>query len=256
MPRFLARAPYGATTNPVDDFDFEEEAGDGDQGKYAWCNAAYAMAVSITRAFELYGWCARICGVESGGAVEGLPTHRFPTDDGGFDMKCPVEFAISDRHEAAFAASGLMPLMHRKDSDFAAFIGACSLQKPFEYDDPKATANAILAARLPYLFACCRFAQYLKCLVRDRIGSFKERGDMERWLQRWIENYIDPDPATSSETTRAQKPLAAAEVLVEEVEGNPGYYAARFFLRPHYQLEGLTASMRIVSRLPSAKAAE
>ena len=256
MPRFLARAPYGATTNPVDDFDFEEEAGDGDQGKYAWCNAAYAMAVSITRAFELYGWCARICGVESGGAVEGLPTHRFPTDDGGFDMKCPVEFAISDRHEAAFAASGLMPLMHRKDSDFAAFIGACSLQKPFEYDDLEATANAILAARLPYLFACCRFAQYLKCLVRDRIGSFKERGDMELWLQRWIENYIDPDPATSSETTRAQKPLAAAEVLVEEVEGNPGYYAARFFLRPHYQLEGLTASMRIVSRLPSAKAAE
>ena len=255
MPRFLARTPYGAATMSIDDFDFEEEAGDGDHGKYTWCNAAYAMAVNITRAFKLYGWCARICGIESGGAVEGLPTHRFPSDDGGFDMKCPVEIAIGDRREAELAASGLMPLVHRKDSDFAAFIGARSLQKPFDFDDPEATANAILGARLPYLFACCRFAQYLKCLVRDRIGSFKERQDMERWLQQWIENYSDPDPANSSETTKAQKPLAAAEVHVEEVEGNPGYYAARYFLRPHYQLEGLTVSMRIVSRLPSAKAA-
>lgn len=255
MPRFLARVPYGAATIPVDDFDFEEDAGDGDHRKYTWCNAAYAMAVSITRAFKLYGWCARICGIESGGAVEGLPTHPFPTDDGGVDMKCPVEIAISDRHEAELAAIGLMPLAHRKNSDFAAFIGACSLHKPFGYDDPEATANAILGARLPYLFACCRFAQYLKCLVRDRIGSFKAREDMERWLQQWIDGYCDSDPAHSSETTRAQKPLAAAEVHVEEVEGDPGYYAARFFLRPHYQLEGLTVSMRIVSRLPSAKAA-
>ena len=255
VPRFLARVPYGAATIPVDDFDFEEEAGDGDHGNYTWCNAAYAMAVNITRAFKLYGWCARICGIESGGAVEGLPTHGFPTDDGGFDMKCPVEIAISDRREAEFAASGLMPLVHRKDSDFAAFISACSLHKPFEYDDPAATANAKRGARLPYLFACCRFAQYLKCLVRDRIGSFKARADMERWLQQWIENYCDPDPASSSETTRAQKPLAAAEVHVEDVEGNPGYYAAHFFLRPHYQLEGLAVSMRFVSRLPSAKAA-
>src|SRR5688572_24840213 len=155
-------------------------------------------------------------------------------------MKCPVEIAISDRRESELAASGLMPLVHRKDSDFAAFIGACSLHKPFEYEDPEATANAILGARLPYLFACCRFAQYLKCLVRDRIGSFKAREDMERWLQQWIDNYCDPNPASSSETIGAQKPLAAAEVHVEDVEGNPGYYAARFFLRPYYQLEGLT----------------
>ncbi len=255
MPRFLARAPYGAATIPVDDFGYEEDTGDGDQGKYAWCNAAYAMAVNITRAFKLYGWCARIRGVESGGAVEGLPTQRFPTDAGGFDMKCPVEIAISDRGEAELAASGLMPLLHRADSDFAAFIGACSLQKPFEHDDPDANANATLAARLPYLFACCRFAQYMKCMVRDQVGTFKTRADIEQWLQRWIDNYRDADPADSSETTRAQKPLAAAEVHVEDVEGNPGYYAARFFLRPHYQLEGLTVSMRIVSKLPSLKAA-
>ncbi len=253
MPRFLARLPYGAKTNPVDDFDFEEDTGAADHSRYTWANSAYAMAVNINRSFKLYGWCSRIRGVESGGSVEGLPTHTFPTDDGGVDMKCPTEIAISDRREAELAKNGFMPLVHRKNSDFAAFIGAQSLQKPFEYDDPDATANANLSARLPYLFACCRFAHYLKCIVRDKIGSFKERDDMQRWLQDWIMNYVDGDPAHSSETTKAQKPLAAAEVMVEEVEGNPGYYTSKFFLRPHYQLEGLTVSLRLVSKLPSLR---
>jgi type VI secretion system protein ImpC len=147
-----------------------------------------------------------------------------------------------------------MPLVHKKNTDFAAFIGAQSLHKPAEYDDPDASANAALAARLPYLFATCRFAHYLKCIVRDKIGSFKERDDMERWLTKWIMQYVDGDPGSSSETTKAQKPLAAAEVVLEEVEGNPGYYTSKFFLRPHYQLEGLTVSLRLVSKLPSAKA--
>lgn len=255
MPRFLARIPYGAKTCPVEEFDFEEDTGAADHSKYTWANAAYAMAVNINRSFKLYGWCSRIRGVESGGAVEGLPVHTFPTDDGGVDMKCPTEIAISDRREAELAKNGFMPLLHRKNSDFAAFIGAQSLQKPFEYDDPDATANANLAARLPYLFACCRFAHYLKCIVRDKIGSFKERADMQIWLQKWIMNYVDGDPAHSSESTKSRKPLAAAEVIVEEVEGNPGYYNAKFFLRPHYQLEGLTVSLRLVSKLPSAKKA-
>jgi type VI secretion system protein ImpC len=255
MPRFLARLPYGAKTNPVEEFDFEEDTGAADHSRYTWANSAYAMAVNINRSFKLYGWCSRIRGIESGGAVEGLPTHTFPTDDGGVDMKCPTEIAISDRREAELAKNGFMPLIHRKNSDYAAFIGAQSLQKPFEYDDPDATANANLAARLPYLFACCRFAHYLKCIVRDKIGSFKERTDMELWLQNWIMNYVDGDPAHSSESTKARKPLAAAEVVVEEVEGNPGYYSSKFFLRPHYQLEGLTVSLRLVSKLPSAKAA-
>jgi len=255
MPRFLARLPYGAKTSPVEEFDFEEDTGAADHTKYAWANSAYAMATNITRSFKLYGWCSRIRGIESGGAVEGLPVHTFPTDDGGVDMKCPTEIAITDRREAELAKAGFMPLLHRKNSDFAAFIGAQSLQKPFEYDDPDATANANLSARLPYLFACCRFAHYLKCIVRDKIGSFKERSDMQAWLQNWIMNYVDGDPAHSSETTKAQKPLAAAEVQVEEVEGNPGYYTSKFFLRPHYQLEGLTVSLRLVSKLPSAKAA-
>ena len=153
MPRFLSRLPYGAKTNPVEEFNFEEETGGGDHSKYTWANAAYAMAVNINRSFKLYGWCSRIRGVESGGAVEGLPAHTFPTDDGGVDMKCPTEIAISDRREAELAKNGFMPLVHRKNSDFAAFIGAQSLQKPFEYDDPDATANANLAARLPYMFA-------------------------------------------------------------------------------------------------------
>ena len=255
MPRYLARLPYGAKTAPVEEFDFEEDTGAADHSRYTWSNAAYAMAVNINRSFKLYGWCSRIRGVESGGAVEGLPTHTFPTDDGGVDMKCPTEIAISDRREAELAKNGFMPLVHRKNSDFAAFIGAQSLQKPFEYDDPDATANANLAASLPYLFACCRFAHYLKCIVRDKIGSFKERDDMQRWLQNWIMNYVDGDPAHSSESTKSRKPLAAAEVVVEEVEGNPGYYTSKFYLRPHYQLEGLTVSLRLVSKLPSAKAA-
>jgi len=255
MPRFLARLPYGAKTDPVDAFDFEEDTEGAQHGKYCWANSAYAMAVNINRSFKLYGWCSRIRGVESGGAVEGLPSHTFPTDDGGVDMKCPTEIAISDRREAELAKNGFMPLVHKKNTDFAAFIGAQSLQKPFEYDDPDATANANLAARLPYLFATCRFAHYLKCIVRDKIGSFKERADMQRWLNDWILNYVDGDPLHSSETTKAQLPLAAAEVVVEEVEGNPGYYSSKFFLRPHYQLEGLTVSLRLVSKLPSAKGA-
>ena len=254
MPRFLARPPYGAKTNPVEEFNFEEDTSGADTSKYAWANAAYAMAVNINRSFKLYGWCSRIRGIESGGSVEGLPTHAFPTDDGGVDMKCPTEIAISDRREAELAKNGFMPLIHKKNSDFAAFIGAQSLQKPAIYDDPDATANANLAARLPYLFATCRFAHYLKCIVRDKIGSFKERDDMQDWLQRWIMQYVDGDPKHSSEDDKARKPLAAAEVVVEEVEGNPGYYTSKFFLRPHYQLEGLTVSLRLTSKLPSAKA--
>jgi type VI secretion system ImpC/EvpB family protein len=157
MPRFLSRLPYGAKTSPVDEFNFEEETAGGDHSKYTWTNAAYAMAVNINRSFKMYGWCSRIRGIESGGAVEGLPTHTFPTDDGGVDMKCPTEIAISDRREAELAKNGFMPLVHKKNSDFAAFIGAQSLQKPFEYDDPDATANANLSARMQYMFAVCRF---------------------------------------------------------------------------------------------------
>lgn len=253
MPRYLARIPYGSKTQPVDEFDFEEDVEGAAHDKYVWANAAYAMAVNVNRSFKQYGWCTRIRGIESGGAVEGLPTHTFPTDDGGVDMKCPTEIAISDRREAELAKNGFMPLIHRKNSDMAAFIGAQSLHKPAEYEDADATANANLAARLPYLFATCRFAHYLKCIVRDRIGSFAEKDDMSRWLNNWVRQYVEPNPATASEEAKARKPLAAAEVVVEEDPENPGYYSSKFFLRPHYQLEGLTVSLRLVSKLPSVK---
>lgn len=253
MPRFLGRHPYGEKTDPVEAFAFEEDTAGADSGKYSWVNAAYGMATNVTRSFKAHGWCTRIRGIESGGAVEGLPTHTFPSDDGGVDMKCPTEIAISDRRESELAKNGLMPLIHRKNSDMAAFIGAQSLHKPAEYDDPDATANANLGARLPYLFSTCRFAHYLKCIVRDKVGSFKEREEMQHWLQKWINNYVDMTPDISSEAVKAERPLAAAEVVVEEVEGNPGYYTSKFFLRPHYQLEGLSVSLRLVSKLPSEK---
>jgi type VI secretion system protein ImpC len=249
MPRVLARLPYGAKTDPVEGFDFEEDVAGTNHQRYTWMNAAYAMAVNINRSFKLYGWCSRIRGIESGGAVTNLPVHTFPTDDGGVDMKCPTEIAIDDRREAELAKLGLMPLVHKKNSDMAAFIGAQSLQKPQEYDDADATANANLSARLPYIFATCRFAHYLKSIARDKVGSFKEKGDMQKWLQRWINSYVDGNPDHSTETVKAQKPLRDARVVVEEIEENPGYYTSRFYLRPHYQLEGLTASLRLVSRI-------
>ncbi|TMP99941.1 MAG: type VI secretion system contractile sheath large subunit [Verrucomicrobia bacterium] len=251
MPRFLSRLPYGAKTVPLEEFAFEEDTEGADHNKYVWSNAAFAMGVNITRAFKLYGWCARIRGAESGGMIEGLPVHTFPTDDGGVDMKCPTEIAVTDRREAELAKNGFMPLSHYKNTDYAVFMGAQSLQKPAVYDDPDATANANLAARLPYLFATCRFAHYLKCLVRDKIGSFKEREDMETWLNKWISQYCCD--SKSAEDVKARFPLAAAQVEVLEVKGNPGYYTSKFWLRPHYQLEGLTVSLRLVSKLPSAK---
>ncbi|MDR7333829.1 type VI secretion system contractile sheath large subunit [Roseateles asaccharophilus] len=253
MPRFLSRVPYGAKTAPVDEFAFEEDTEGADHNKYTWSNAAYAMAVNVNNSFKQYGWCSRIRGIESGGAVTNLPTHSFPTDDGGVDMKCPTEIAISDRREAELSKNGFLSMVHRKNSDFAAFISGQSLQKPQEYDDADATANAALAARLPYLFACNRFAHYLKCIVRDKVGSFKSRDAMEDWLNSWILNYVDGDPMNSSEETKATRPLAAAQVEVSEVDGAPGYYQSKFYLKPHYQLEGLTVSLRLVSKLPSEK---
>ena len=252
MPRFLSRLPYSTKNNPVEEFAFEEDTEGADHSKFVWSNSAYAMGTNITRAFKLHNWCARIRGVESGGMVEGLPCHTFPTDDGGVDMKCPTEIAITDRREAELAKNGMMPLSHWKNTDFGVFVGAQSLQKPATYEDPDATSNANLAARLPYLFATCRFAHYLKCIVRDKIGSYKSRDDMQTWLNDWINRFVTTDPSASEEI-KSEFPLASAEVVVEEVPGNPGYYTSKFFLKPHFQLEGLTVSLRLVSKLPSAK---
>ena len=249
MPRVLARLPYGQKTNPVEGFAFEEAVTGEDHGKYTWMNAAYAFAVNVNRSFKLYGWCSRIRGTQAGGAVTDLPLHTFPTSDGGVAATCPCEIAIDDRREAELAKLGMMPLVHVKNTPIAVFRGAQTLQQPQEYDDPDATTNARLSASLQYIFATCRFAHYLKKIARDKIGLAMERGDVEKWLQRWINNYVDGNPDHSSDTVKAQKPLREARVVVQEIEGNPGYYTSRFYLRPHFQLEGLTASLRLVGRV-------
>ncbi len=252
LPRFLGRAPYGATTNPVDEFSFEEQTG-GEHDSHLWVNAAYALATRITDAFKTYGWTTRIRGVESGGTVEGLPTSMFPTDDGGVDAKCPTEIAISDRREAELSKSGFMALIHRKNTDQATFIGAQTVQAPKVYEDPGATANANLAARLPYLFASCRFAHYLKCMVRDWVGSNREGPQLEIDLQNWLNQYIDPSPDISSEETKARKPLKEASVEIIPDPENPGQYRGVFRFVPHYQFEGMDVSLSMVSRLPGKK---
>jgi type VI secretion system protein ImpC len=253
MPRVLSRVPYGAKTEPVEEFAFEETT-DGHSGeKYAWMNAAYAMAVNINRAFKEYGWCTRIRGVESGGEVINLPSHTFPTDDGGVDLKCPTEIAISDRREAELAKSGLIPIVHRKNTDKAAFIGAQSVFKPRSFYGAKgveATASDNLSARLPYMFAVCRFAHYLKVMIRDKVGSYREAPQLSRWLTEWINEYVDGDPINSTEMDKARKPLAAAAIEIVPLEENPGYYTAKFFLRPHFQLEGVDVGLSLVSKVP------
>lgn len=256
MPRVLARLPYGADTVPVKGFAFEEEI-DGKHDHYVWMNAAFAMGVNINRSHKLYGWGTQIRGVESGGTVINLPVHTFPTDDGSVAMKCPTEIAIDDRREAELAKLGMMPILHRKNTDLAAFIGAHSLQddeaRAGRLVDPDAQANERLSANLPYLFPVCRFAHYLKAIARDKVGTFKERADMQKWLSEWINRYVLNSMSGADDAMKARRPLAKAEVQVDSVEGRPGYYNARFFLRPHYQLEGINASLRLVSELPSAK---
>ena len=250
MPRFLARVPYGAATKPVDEFAFEEEVDGSDHSRYSWANAAYAMAVNINKAFKLHGWCVNIRGIESGGNVEGLPLHTFPTDSGGEDMKCPTEISITDRREGELSKLGMMPLLHKKNSTEAVFIGAQSLQIPKKYHDPEATASAELSARLPYLFAANRFAHYLKVMMRNKIGTSMERDDVQKFLNDWIMNYVTGGSTEGlSDELKAEKPLSEAKITVEDVEGNPGYYDAKIHLRPHFQFEGIKASLSLVSKL-------
>ncbi len=250
LPRVLSRSPYGQNGEPVEEFNFEE-ATDGHTGKhYAWMNAAHAMAVNINRAHKEYGWTVQIRGVQSGGEVANLPVHNFDVGDGSTDMKCPTEFAISDRREGELSKSGLISLVHRKNTDRAAFIGAQSLYRPKKYSDDQATASDNVSSRLPYIFAVSRFSHYLKCMVRDMIGSNRERAQLERELGNWIAGYVHASPSNASEREKALLPLAAAKVEVIEDEENPGYYVGKFFLRPHFQLEGMDIGMSLVSKLP------
>ena len=250
MPRVLSRLPYGADFKTVSEFNFEEAVDGKEHDKYAWMGAAWAYATRITDAFSKYGWMARTRGVEGGGKVEGLPVHTFPTDDGDVAMKCPTEIAITDRREFELSNLGFMPLIHSKGSDFAVFIGAQSCQKPKAYFDPAANSNAELSAKFNLILNTSRFAHYLKVMARDKIGSFMEVGECENWLNRWIENYVVVNPQDVGDETKAKMPLSAASVTVQAVKGKPGSYEAVAYLRPHFQLETLSTSMRLVAEVP------
>lgn len=249
-PHILMRLPYGADTKPIDAFNYEEAVDGTDHAKYLWGNAAYALGARLTNAFAQFGWCAAIRGVEGGGLVDGLPAHTFRTDEGDVALKCPTEIAITDRREKELADHGLIPLVHCKGSDKAAFFSVQSCNKPKLYDSDAANANARLSAQLPYMMAVCRFAHYLKSIMRDKIGSFMSRADCERFLNKWINQYVTVDDQASART-KAQFPLRDARVDVEEIPGKPGAYRAVAFLRPHFQLDELTVSLRLVAELPA-----
>ncbi len=251
LPRILMREPYGAATVPVEAFAYEERVDGTDHSKYLWGNAAWALGSRITQAFASYGWTATIRGVESGGLVEGLPVHNFKTDSGDVAMKCPTETPISDRREKELADLGFVPLVHRKGSDNAAFFSVQSAQKPKIYDSDAATANARISAQLPYIFAVSRFAHYLKAIMRDKIGGFASRDEIQRFLNDWINNYVVVNDDVGFEM-KAKNPLKEARVEVVEIPGKPGAYRAVAFLRPHFQLDELSMSMRLVADLPAA----
>ncbi|AUH64913.1 type VI secretion system contractile sheath large subunit [Paracoccus zhejiangensis] len=254
LPRVLSREPYGQNTNSVvEEFDFQEET-DGHDGKqYAWMNAAHAMAVNINRAHKEYGWTVQIRGVQSGGEVLNLPSHTFETGDGSKDLKCPTEVSITDRREGELSKAGLIGLIHRKHTDKAAFIGAQTLYRPKKYVDDMATASDNMSSRLPYIFAVSRFSHYLKVMVRDKIGQNPDRLQLQTQLQSWVNKYVSGNPESASEREKAKKPLAGAKVEVVEDEENPGYYVGKFFLKPHFQLEGMDIGMSLVSKLPKGK---
>lgn len=251
MPRVLMRLPYGKETKPIEEFSFEEGVDGTDHSKYLWGNAAYALGARLTQAFAKYGWCAAIRGVEGGGLVEGLPAHTFHTDEGDVALKCPTEIAITDRREKELADQGLIPLVHCKGTDYAAFFSVQSGNKPKKFDKAEANANARLSAQLPYILAVCRFAHFLKAIMRDKIGSFISRKECEQFLNRWISQYVVLDDAAGQEA-KAKYPLREARVDVEEVPGKPGVYRAIAFLRPHFQLDELTVSLRLVAELPKS----
>ncbi len=248
-PRILLRLPYGKDTVPVEGFNYEEKVDGTDHSKYLWGNAAWALGARLTSAFAQYGWCACIRGVESGGLVEGLPVHTFRTGEGDVAMKCPTEAPITDRREKELADLGFIPLVHCKGTDYAAFFSVQSAQKPKVYDQPAATANARISAQLPYILAVSRFAHYLKAMMRDKIGGYMSRQDAEVFLNTWIQNYVVPND-NAAFSVKAQKPLKEARVEVMEIPGKPGCYRAVAFLRPHFQLDELTISMRLVADLP------
>lgn len=249
LPRILGRLPYGPDTKPVEAFNYQEGVDGTEHNKYLWSNAAYALGARLTNSFAKHHWCAAIRGVEGGGLVDGLAVHNFRTDDGDVAMKCPTEVPITDRREKELADLGFIPLVHCKGTDYAAFFSVQSAQKPKLYDKDAANANARLSAQLPYILAVSRFAHYLKAMMRDKIGSFMSRSSCESFLNQWISQYVLLDDDASPDM-KAKYPLREARIDVSEIPGKPGAYRAVSFLKPHFQLDELSVSLRLVADLP------
>lgn len=256
MPRVISRLPYGKATKSIEEFNYEEAPMDS-RGKaqamahdsYCWSNAAYVMGARMTDAFARTGFCTAIRGAEGGGKVENLSTHVFTSDDGDLDTKCPTEIGITDRREFELSNQGFLPLCHYKNTDYAVFFGGQSTQKAKKYDRPGATENAAISARLPYIMATSRFAHYLKVMARDKVGSFMEASNCQTWLNRWIQNYVNPNVDAGADM-KARYPLREASIEVKEIPGRPGSYNAIAYLRPWLQLEELNTSLRLVANIP------
>jgi type VI secretion system protein ImpC len=249
LPRVLMRLPYGEATLPAEGLNFEEDVAGANSAKFCWGNPAYILGQRITNAFALYQWTAAIRGVEGGGIVEDLPAYTFKTTDGDIALKCPTETAITDRREKELSDLGFISLCHCKGTDYAAFFGGQTTQRPKVYNLDDANANANLSARLPYILAASRFAHYIKVMMRDKIGSFMSRENVEKFLNTWIVSYVLLNDA-ASQKVKAKYPLREARIDVYDVPGKPGSYRSVIYLRPHFQMEELTASIRLVATLP------
>ncbi|GJM43393.1 MAG: type VI secretion protein EvpB [Gemmatimonadota bacterium] len=249
LPHVLGRLPYG-NDNPIDDFDYQEDVDGTDHDKYLWTNAAYSFAGRLTESFAKHHWCVAIRGPEGGGLVEGLPIHTFKSREGDIGAKCPTEVLIPDTREKELSDLGFVPLIHCKNTDFAAFFGANSIQRPKKYDDAAATANAKLSTQTQYLMATSRIAHYLKAICRDKVGSFQSRGECETFLNKWIGNYVLAQDEASQDM-KAKRPLREARIDVMDDKANPGSYKAIAYMRPHFQLEELNVSLRLVAELPA-----
>ena len=252
LPQYLGRMPYGMKTVPAETFNFEECINENSSGKdYLWINTAFELACRIVNAFEEYGWCAAIRGVEGGGLVKSLPAYNYVSHTGERLLQCPTEVAISDRREKELSDLGFIPLVYCKGTDFAAFFAVQSVNKPRLYNSDQANANAKLSSQLQYILATSRFAHYLKAIVRDKVGSFISRAECQAYLQNWIMQYVVASDNAGQET-KARYPLREAYVEVVEIPGSPGNYRAIAWIRPHFQLEGLSMSLRLVADLPAS----
>lgn len=255
LPKTLARLPYGDKGLGTKAFHYEELATDAagnprptDNSQLVWSNAAFELGLKMTQAFTAFGWCTAIRGLDNGGKVENLPNLTYQSDAGDLQQQCPIEVNLTDEREKELSDLGFLPLVHYKNTNYGVFIGGQTTQKPKTYTDPDATGNAAISARLPYIMASSRIAHYLKVMGRDKLGSNLEAPDIQRDLQAWIDQYTNSGAMGNAE--RSKTPLCESRIQVVEQPGRPGAYSAVAHLRPWLQLEELTTSVRMVTKIP------